>query len=299
MDDSFGRVRLTAPNGFLDEAIHFNGETQTVGISNTPDGLVLTTPGDAEKILAQVADFTGSSARPTAVWSVTLPPLEMLALAALFDMRRKAVLRAMPDAQPVVPPPGDPTSLAGAIQSMWNNSQWFCATIQAVAGLPAAPAAPQLQAALNALVQKKFAWQQNGTFIPSTEAIQVADRFLLVNTILTLDAGNSNAQGRVTLVRQAWMQSLISEMLYVSFTGDELTLQVVTPVSALDKIRALLTQFDAVPAPALDVVPLSLVIQSGVGAGQVFVMGEETVLGRSEQATIHLLDLYAPPAVIR
>ena len=46
---------------------------------------------------------------------------------------------------------------------------------------------------------------------------------------------------------------------------------------------------------------MSLAIQAGIGAGKTYPIGEETVIGRSEQAAVHILDVRASRrhAVIR
>lgn len=299
---SFARLRLNTPTGYLDEAIHFTGEgAQTVGISNTPDGLVLSSPGDADAALENVRQFISDSNRPMPPWSVELLPIEMLTLAALLDLRRKAVLRAIVDQQPVVPPPGDAHSLVNAIQVMWGNPQWLTAAVQNSGAIPMAPSTPQIQSALAVLSQKKLVWQQNGNFYPEPLATQVADRFLLIGTLLTLDAGSANLQGRYTLTRQSWLQAGLSEMLHITQVQERMRLELVPPAAALEKIQLFLSTFDAIPAPHVELVDLSLVIQAGVGAGQVFPLREETVLGRSEQAQVRILDARASRrhAVIR
>jgi len=299
---SFARVRLNAPAGYLDEAIHFTGEgTYSVGISNTPDGLVLSAPGDAGSIFSQIQEYTGSSSHEIPVWSVELLPLEMLCLAALMDLRRKAVLHAIVDQQPVVPLPCDAPAITNAIQSMWGNPQWLTNAIQNATAIRTPPAVALVQTALSALVEKNQAWHQSGNYYPIPEAIQTADRFLLVGTVIHLDCGSANMQNRYTLLRQTWLQAGITEMLNISQVKDNLRLQLVTPAAALDRIQFFLTNFDAVPAPPLEVVELSLAIQAGIGAGKTYPIGEETVIGRSEQAAVHILDVRASRrhAVIR
>lgn len=299
---SFARVRLNSPTGYMDEAIHFTGEgTATVGISNTPDGLELSSPGDAESIFSQIKDFTGSSSHEVPVWSVELLPLEMLCLAALMDLRRKAVLHAIVDQQPVVPLPCDVSAITEAIQSMWGNPQWLTNAIQNATAIRTPPAAALVQAALSALVDKKQAWHQSGNYYPIPEAIQTSDRFLLISTVVHLDTGSANMQGRFTLLRQTWLQTSVPEMLNISQERDNLRLQLVSPAAALEKIHFYLTNFDAVPAPPIAAVDLALAIQAGIGAGKIYPLIEETVVGRSEQATIHILDARASRrhAVIR
>ncbi len=299
---SFARVRLNAPAGYLDEAIHFTGEgTYSVGISNTPDGLVLSAPGDAGSIFSQIQEYTGSSSHEIPVWSVELLPLEMLCLAALMDLRRKAVLHAIVDQQPVVPLPCDAPAITNAIQSMWGNPQWLTNAIQNATAIRTPPAVTLVQTALSALVEKNQAWHQNGNYYPIPEAIQTADRFLLVGTVIHLDCGSANMQNRYTLLRQTWLQAGITEMLNISQVKENLRLQLVTPAAALDRIQFFLTNFDAVPAPPLEVVEMSLAIQAGIGAGKTYPIGEETVIGRSEQAAVHILDVRASRrhAVIR
>ncbi len=291
---SFARIRLNAPAGYLDEAIHFSGEgAYSVGISNTPDGLVLSAPGDSGGIFSHIQNITGSSKHEIPVWSVELLPLEMLCLAALMDLRRKAVLHAIVDQQPVVPLPCDAPAIANAIQSMWGNPQWLTNAIQNETAIRTPPAVALVQAALSALVEKNQAWYQNGNYYPIPEAIQTADRFLLIGTVIHLDCGSANMQGRYTLLRQTWLQAGITEMLNISQVNDHLRLQLVSPAAALDKIRFFLTNFDAVPAPPLEVVELSLFIQAGIGAGKSYPITEETVIGRSEQAAVHILDVRA------
>jgi hypothetical protein len=118
----------------------------------------------------------------------------------------------------------------------------------------------------------------------------VADRFLLLNTFLSLEVVSSNSQGHSVSARQAWLGAGTGELLHLTTEKDLLTLELSTPTAALDQIRTYFTHFDALPAPALEVLPLALMIQNGISAGKVIDLGEETVLGRSEQADIHLLD---------
>ena len=299
---SFARIRLNAPTGYLDEAIHFTGEgTHSVGISNTPDGLVLSSPGDAESVFSQIKEFTGSSGHEGPAWSVELLPLEMLCLAVLMDLRRQAVLHAIVDQQPVVPLPSDVQAITATIQSMWGNPQWLTNAIQNAAAIRTPPADALVQAALSALVEKKQAWHQSGNYFPIPEAIQTADRFLLIGTVIHLDTGNCNMQGRFTLLRQSWLQASITEMLHISQVKDQIRLQLVSPQAALDRLHFYLTNYDAVPAPPIEHIELSIAIQAGIGAGKVYPLTEETVIGRSEQANVHILDTRASRrhAVIR
>ena len=299
---SFARIRLNAPTGYLDEAIHFTGDgASSVGISNTPDGLELVSPGDPEYVFSQIKEFTGSSSYAGPAWLIDLLPLEMLCLAALMDLRRQAVLHAIVDQQPVVPLPCDVPAIVEAIQSMWGNPQWLTHAIQSATAIHTPPAAALVQTALSALVEKKQAWQQNGNYYPIPEAIQTADRFLLIGTSIHLDAGNANMQDRFTLTRQSWLQAGITEMLHLSQVNDNIRLQLVSPAVALEKIRYFLTNYDAVPAPPIQDVELSIAIQAGIGTGKTFPLTEETVIGRSEQASVHILDTRASRrhAVIR
>lgn len=89
----------------------------------------------------------------------------MQALAALLDLRRRAVLRSLADMRPVVPPPSDPAAIAAAIAAMANNPQWLTAAVQSAATLPAEPSTAQVQTALAALVEKKLAWPGD-SFLP-------------------------------------------------------------------------------------------------------------------------------------
>lgn len=288
---AFARLRVSTSTGFLDEAVYFNGESsQTVNISNTPEGLTLIYPGDIDAVLARVSEFTGTSSRPACPWSVELPPLEGLVLAGLLDMRRKAVIRALIDNQAVNPPPSDSQSVSAAINGLLGNAQWFAATVQNVCGLTGAPAPVQVQAALASLDGKHWVWQQAGNYFPLTEALQAADRFLLTGSLLSLDLGHANSQGRAAFSRVAWLQSSVSEMFQIAQTVNQVRLETVTPAAALEKIRYYLTQAEALPVPPLDQVELAVAIQAGLGAGQIFPLGEETVMGRSEQANIRILD---------
>ncbi len=299
---SFARLRVNAPNGYLDEAIHFTADgSQTIGISNTPDGLVLATPGDADAILNQLCEYTGNSVHAANEWSVDLPPLEMLTLAALLDLRRKAVLRAILEQQPVMAPPGDPQSIASAISAMWTSSQWLTSAIQATANLSTPPAAPVVQASLLSLADKELAYLQEGNFLPVPEVIAVIDRFLLIGTVLTLDVGNTNLQGSYALTRHSWLQAGVSEMLHLTRGAETLQLEVVSPDAALKKLRFYLTTFDALPAPEIEAVQMAVLIQAGMGTGQAFPLEAETVIGRSEQAGVRILDVRASRrhAVIR
>lgn len=78
--------------------------------------------------------------------------------------------------------------------------------------------------------------------------------------------------------------------MHLAAEPDLLRFEVVAPAAALNQIGIYLTQFDALPTPPLEVLPLAVNIQNGIHAGKVFNLGEETVLGRSEPADIHLLN---------
>jgi|GEM_PF-1002488 len=287
---AYARVRVSAPAGTVDQTVHFTaGGDQTVVLASSGEDLVLFAPADVAETTAEISELIGAGRRAPAMWAVELPPAEMLALAALLDLRRRAVLRSLAEQLPPVLLPSDPAAIGAAIASMSTDPLWFTAAVQTAAGLPAAAAA-QVQAALSALVEKKLAWQHGENFLPMPEAMQVADRFLLLNTFLTLNSGSSNSQGRTVLAHQAWLGAGTGELLNLTAAPDLLRLELTTPAAALDQIHTFLTRFDALPAPALELVPLALAIQNGMHTGKQFILGEETVLGRSEQADIHLLD---------
>ena len=289
---AFARVRLSAPGAFLDEAVYF-GSGLAVHIGNVPEGLALSQPADAAQILDQLQGLTGSSGRAPAAWSVELPALEGLALATLLDLRRKAVLRGLLDNKPVFPPPSTALAIAEVLPGLLANPQWFSAGVQNTCGLTAAPSAPQLQAALDALAGKQLAWQQNGSYFPLPDAIQAADRFLLTGIILTLDLGHANTQGKVAISRQTWLQSGVSEMLQISQVGSLVRLETVSPAAALERLQFALTNPDALPAPELEVTELALTQRAGPGAGQLFALKAETVIGRGEQADVRIMDARA------
>lgn len=299
---AFVRLRVNAPAGFVDEALHFTGDGDaTIGISNTPNGLVLSEPGDPAAIFAQVKELIGASALSASDWSVELLPLEMICLMALMDLRRKAVLHAIVDQQPVNPLPCDGPSVAEAIQSMWGNPQWLTTAIQSISSLRNPPAAALVQPALLALVEKKQAWLQNGSFYPCPEAIQTADRFLLIGSIVHLDSGSANLQGRHVFMRQTWLQAGATEILNLRPVEANLRLEVTSAKTALENMYHFLTRSDALPPPPIEAVNLSLAIVDGVGTGSIFPLAAETIIGRSEQADIHILDSRASRrhAVIR
>ncbi len=288
---SLARVHLTTPAGAVDQTIHFSADgTQSVQLAHTADELVLSAPADPESVLAEIRNFIGSLQRQTTSWSVQLPPPEMQALAALMDLRRRAVLRALADQRPVVPPPSDPAAIASAITAMNSNPQWFTAAVQSAATLPAEATPAQVQIALSALVGKNLAGQHGNSFLPGPEAIQVADRFLILNTFLSLNAARSNRQGATTSTSQAWLGSGAGELVHLAPAQDQLVFELVSSATALEQIGLFLTQFDILTAPALDILPLAVHIQTGASIGKVIDLGDETVLGRSEQADIHLLD---------
>lgn len=288
---SFARLVLTSSSGYLDEAVHLTGEGSAgVAISNTAQGLVMSAPPAAEAILARVMEFTGSSTRPAVAWSAELLPLEAFALGIMLDLRRKAVLKAVIDNQPLVAPPTEPQALLEAAAGLAENPQWITAAIKNCSTIPSELTATQLQAALETLAQKGLAWRQNGGFMPAAEPVAIPDRMLWINNILTLDAGHANLQGHFNLCRLSWLQSSVTEMLQISPSGDLLRVETVSASEALARILIYLSNPEALPAPPIEFKELEATIVIGIGAGQVFPLGEETVLGRSEQAGIRILD---------
>jgi hypothetical protein len=288
--EAYARLRFIGAARFIDYAVYFCQE-QCVSLSAAPKGLLIHLPTEVEAMLNDLKLYLGESSAQNSSFDAHLSVDEAVVLAALIDLRRGASLRALSDHAPLTPAPFEPSIITRTISSGLDQAQWLSGMLRTLCGVQNPLPSSQVQVALSNLAAKGLLVQTERSFGLNEVPTFLADRLLVINNVIWLEAAHANSQDRVAFANLVCCQAGLNDLLCMQFDGLEVSLHASAPAALLEKIQRHLSDANLLPAPPLVQTTYKLSVMSGPAAGQSYPLKALTTLGREADCDIQVKDI--------
>jgi hypothetical protein len=213
----YSQVRLDGSGNFLECVVYFSPDFKnSTAVFTTGEGLLVRSPAPVQDIVLALKQHIGESTLQNLDFYAEIGFDEALALAALIDLRRRALLKGMSEDRE----PDDKGFTVDAVYSEIvresDNAQWFVTLFKEMTG--AGHDRGQLDKALGALAAEGLVNIQDGIYRLTDRAGVLAGRFLLLYNLVSLKAGREMTGGNVVQVGFVCLQSGINSILTIQTT---------------------------------------------------------------------------------
>lgn len=251
---AYARIRLATPAGFYEHVVFFSREA--IMLSTVGSEIVVRDPAPVEEITGLVITGLGYGSLNHLGLSAELPWAEGLALAVAMDLQRRATLSALAVNQVPQAAAFTPEDLARAVREAPQESRWFAGLVSMLGQLRGLNRALDFRPAVEALVSAGHVQRQAGSFVLSDRALVTAYRMLVINEIMTLEAGRLGPAGTGSEAYQVILQAGPNDVLTVEVLDGKVAFESPPSAQVVEGIRIFLTRPDALPLPVVPVAPV-------------------------------------------
>jgi hypothetical protein len=234
---SYTRLRLLMGPRVIDQTRYsIPGSQGAVTLAAANEALILrdATPPDA--VIAQLRRWTGQSDLYNCKFETLLPPNEALALSAVFDLHRRALLRAMLGMAGEQPFVFDANAVREAVSRPTRSLLWLVNALSFLTGEARTLSESDVAASLSGLSQAEHLVPDGTKYRLADDLVYLATRLLILDKIITFEAGVAVGDGHVASTRFLCVQSGVNALLYVE-EGEEVRLASLSALALLSAVR--------------------------------------------------------------
>jgi hypothetical protein len=236
--ETFTRIFLTSRFGLLEFINYFTPEGSWVSLSRSGESVQVEDPGKIDEMVEAVRQQIGESLFVSNSFHASLSPADALVLGALWDLTRKANLRAISEEKEADLSGWPVSAISSQASEKDQKYQWMTNVIRLWTenqeGLPES----EIKKSLDALVAGDYCSEQGGSYALKGDAFEFARNMLLFSNILTLTAGIEGPGGKVAVVGFSCIQSGIHDLLMIDFQKGRLKLDMVSAAEVMEYVDA-------------------------------------------------------------
>jgi hypothetical protein len=236
--ETFTRIFLTSRVGFLEFVNYFTSDGSWVSLSRSGESVQIEDPGKIDEIVEAIRQQIGESIFISGSFHASLEPADALILGALWDLTRKAHLRAISEGKEADLSGWPVSAISSQAKEKDDKYQWMTNVIRIWTEYQGDLPEGEVRNALDALVTREFCTEQGGSYALNGDALEFAGNMLLFSNILTLTAGIEGPDGRVALVGFSCIQSGIHDLLMIDFQNGKLELDMVSAGEVMEYVDA-------------------------------------------------------------
>lgn len=238
----YARLRLLLGGRGFDTVFYYAPDGDgAVSISATADGLLVTDPAPIAEVMGQLKQFTGDSVVFGTAFQAEMSFEEALALAAMIDLHRKSLLRALLEKREPDALSFDAVTVREAIENTEESGQWLVHIVRYVTGYGEPLREGEVGSALPSLAQAGHLISEGNTYRLNDTLKLLAARHLTVDKVLVFEAGSGAADGRVGEAGFCCWQAGVNDLLLVEHR-DQVRLTSINAAALLSIVQAFLEE---------------------------------------------------------
>jgi hypothetical protein len=254
--NAYARVRLVAWDELFEQMTYFAPDDQpAVSLTTRDEGVLVRNPAATEEALGILTQLIGESEVGGCPLRAELSVSEALTLAAMVDGHRKSVLRAFIEGTPFEPSLYDARAISEAVRDGIDSVDWLVTVVRTISDYEAALSEEDVAAALSSLAERHHVVREGHRYALGQGALAVGKRLLVIDHILTLDAGSLTEGGGLATTGFTCLQSGVHHLLLVEHREGVVRFSGVSSADLLASLRQSLTQPEALREMAERVAP--------------------------------------------
>ncbi len=243
--NAFGRVQFTSGLELFEYISYFSPkQSNAVSITNSKDGLILRDPAPTEEIIDGLKQYTGESLVKKCELNIEISAEEALALAGIIDLSRKSFLSAIANGKELMLETYNIDAIYQSIAKGKEDTQWLAYVIKRVTGISEITT-EMIEKALKSLSTSELVIGDNKGYKAGEKASTLANAILIINQLLTLDAGREADNGEVVKVGFTCLQAGLHEILSIDANGDQIRLEMISSAEMIEYVTHFMMDADA------------------------------------------------------
>lgn len=231
----YSQVRMNGSGNYLEVMVYFSRDYKnSTGVFTTGEGLLVSDPAPVQDIVRALKEYIGESSLQNMDFHTEISFEEALALAAVIDLQRRALLKAMAEDR-------DPVDSGFSVEAVYQeivkeneNAQWLVTLLREMTGV--SPDRSGLEKSLGSLASAGLVSINNGSCQLTGQASGLANQFLLVNNLLSIRSGREMPGSELAQVGFVCLQSGVTGLLTIQTAEDSRVQLTVLPASALFRL---------------------------------------------------------------
>ncbi len=242
--NAYGRVQFTSGLELFENISYFSKEGHAVAITNSKDGLILQDPAPTAEIIDGLKQYTGESLVKKCELNIEISAEETLALAGIIDLYRKSFLSAIANEKELVLETYRIDDIYNAIVNCKEDTQWLAYVMKRMTGISEITT-EMIKKALENLIISELVISDNKGYKAGEKTATLANAILIVNQLLTMDAGREADNGEVVKVGFTCLQAGLHEILSIDANGDQIRLEMISSAEMIEYVTHFMMDADA------------------------------------------------------
>lgn len=231
---AYARVRLTTWDERLEQLHYFGAEEdRIVSITSHAEGILIQDPAPVREMMAVLRQNIGASLIASCILEAELPVDEALVLAALIDRHRKRILSAFIEGSKFEVGEYQPDDVLAELRDGIHSPDWLAAAIQTISGREGALSEGEIAQALNNLTRAGLLAMKGESYLLGEGALSVGKGLLVVDHILTLEAGELLDNEQIVTSELICMQSGRHSLLLLEYHAGVFHMRGISPLILL------------------------------------------------------------------
>jgi hypothetical protein len=251
---AFARFRYACGEARSESTVYFPADAgASVSLTNIGGRMLFRDPADVTGYMTGLADLVGQSTLTSFQFKAALPISTALVMAALVDLRRRALLAELAGDAPFESDSHDVASISAELMKSSSSLLRLCDIIAQIGNAAGTPSTAEIQAALQQLVAEELVQSKGDRFQLGSRPGVLASRFLLMDQALVLEAGRE-VQGDITAaISFSCLQAGVHDLLFLECTDGVVNLEAISSAVLLQRISFFLTEGDALKKAAEEI----------------------------------------------
>lgn len=228
----YTQVRLNGSGNYLESMVYFSRDCKnSVALFTTGEGLLVSNPAPVQDIVRALKEYIGESSLQNMDFHAEISFEEALALSAVIDLQRRALLKAMAGDL-------DPDDSGFPVEAVYqetvkenDNAQWLVTLLREMTGV--SPDRSGLEKALGSLAAAGLVRMKDGSCHLTGQTRGLANQFMLTNNLLSIRSGREMPGNEVAQVGFVCLQAGVTGLLTIQTAEDNLLQLTVLPAAAL------------------------------------------------------------------
>lgn len=205
---AYARVRIMAWNELLEHIHYFGSDNdQIVSITTQSNGILIQDPAPSEQLGAVLRQNIGTSMIASCTLEAELQVKEALVFAAFIDMHRKRILKAFIEGNKFKLFEYQSSDVLHELQNGIDSPDWLVTMVRNISGFEEALSEDSISTNLKKLTAADLLEENAGKYILAETALSVGKFLLVVENIITLEAGEQIDDEQVVATGFVCMQS--------------------------------------------------------------------------------------------
>ena len=248
---SFARLKFSAGEKIFEFIVYFPTDmSKPVSVIHNDSQLVVHDPMELERAFTLMDQYIGHSILASTTFNGEFAQAEALALFALMDLERSALLHGLADGSDPENSGFDLAPIMDRVKNPKKNFQSLEFVLQSRIILSTPPTREQIENGLETLAGKGMVFLHGTSYRLSDSLFALISRFLIMDSFVVVETGKLDQNNTMWGGTFLSLQAGVNDLLYLEGHSEEVILKSITAAELMDLIGKCLSDPSLIAIPA-------------------------------------------------